>query len=488
MTKPLKYLGVAFIWLLVWQLASLLVANDILLCSPLEVVRVLIHGSVTFRFWTTILYSLLRIGAGFSLAFVFGALLGALAWRSKVFAAFFDPLVLCMKSVPIVCFIVLLLIWSGPSLISASAVFLVTFPAIYFAVAEGLRSQDTRLLEMLQVFGVPFRRRLLAFYWPTILPFLISACRVAVGMAWKAGVAAELIGLPLGSIGERIYQSKILLSSADLFAWTLVVAVAALVCEKLFLRVLRASENAAWHLALPRSQKARRCAVDTEGDAGNGAGNGAGGLEDGAGLKDGAGNGTRRVLISGLNKTFGKGREAHTVITSFSAILQPKGRYVLNSPSGGGKTTLLRIIAGLCLPDSGTICGAEHLAMVFQEARLFEGRSAVDNLRLVVGRACSDSDIRRLLSTVLSPEVLDQPVAELSGGMRRRVELCRALAADSQLLLLDEPFAGLDEISHAAALSFVLSELRGRILLLATHDSKDVQELNAEVLTLTLTP
>jgi ABC-type nitrate/sulfonate/bicarbonate transport system ATPase subunit len=339
-------------------------------------------------------------------------------------------------------------------------------------------------------------------------------------MAWKAGVAAELIGLPLGSVGERIYQSKILLSSADLFAWTLVVAVAALVCEKLFLRMLRASENAAWHLALPRrkppiysviasaseaiqlrinrpqagllrryasrndgreinrwfrSQKARHGAVGTEGGAGNGT----------RGLGDGAGNSAGCVLISGLNKTFGKGREAHTVITCFSAILQPKGRYVLNSPSGAGKTTLLRVIAGLCLPDSGTIRGVGRLAMVFQEARLFEGRSAVDNLRLVVGRAYSDSGIRRLLSTVLSPEVLDQPVAELSGGMRRRVELCRALAADSQLLLLDEPFTGLDEVSHAAARSLVLSELRGRVLLLATHDSKDVQELNAEVLTLT---
>ncbi|MDR2109082.1 MAG: ATP-binding cassette domain-containing protein, partial [Coriobacteriales bacterium] len=116
--------------------------------------------------------------------------------------------------------------------------------------------------------------------------------------------------------------------------------------------------------------------------------------------------------------------------------------------------------------------------------RLFEGRSAVDNLRLVVGRACAEPQIRALLSAVLPADALDKPVAELSGGMRRRVELCRALAADAQLLLLDEPFAGLDDASHAAALSLTRAHLGERTLLLASHDRQDAKTLAAEVIIL----
>jgi NitT/TauT family transport system permease protein len=486
LARSLKYLGIALVWLLVWQAASLAVNNDILLCSPLDVLHALANDVITVRFWQTILYTLLRISAGFFLAFIFGVLLGALAWRFGLFATFFDPAVLFVKSVPIVCFIVLLLIWFGSPLISASAVFLVAFPAVYFAVAEGLRAQDGRLLEMLRVFRVSARRRLLVFYWPTILQFLSATSRVEVGMAWKSGVAAELIGLPLGSIGERIYQSKILLSSVDLFAWTLVIVAAALVCEKLFLLALRLSAQAAWRLALPRCPRAARRAessvVDERLDVGHVQPSAADGRSSIAAEQPDAGR-VQPVVISNLRKSFGEKRDARVVISDFSAILKPGGRYVLNSSSGGGKTTLLRLIAGLSVPDSGTIRGVGPLAMVFQEARLFEQRSAVDNLRLIVGRKCDEARIRALLGALLPVESLGQPVAELSGGMRRRVELCRALVANSQLLLLDEPFAGLDDASHVAARAFLLTQLKGRTLLLATHDLEDAKALAAETIT-----
>ena len=118
---------------------------------------------------------------------------------------------------------VLLLIWVGSREVSGIAVFLMAFPALYLATVEGLGQVDEKLGQMLSVFGVGPVRRLLAHTWPSLLPYLVATSRNACGMAWKAGVAAELIGTPLGSMGERIYQAKILLETADLFAWTVIV-------------------------------------------------------------------------------------------------------------------------------------------------------------------------------------------------------------------------------------------------------------------------
>ena len=148
-----------------------------------------------------------------------------------------------LKSVPIVCVIVLLLMWVGSVRVSAIAVFLAVFPAIYFSVLEGRAAASPGLGELLRVMGVPGWRRFLANTWQQLLPYLVATCRNACGMAWKAGVAAELIGSPRGSMGERIYQAKLLLETGDLFAWTIVVVALSWACEKAFLALLRATRH-----------------------------------------------------------------------------------------------------------------------------------------------------------------------------------------------------------------------------------------------------
>jgi ABC-type multidrug transport system ATPase subunit len=123
-----------------------------------------------------------------------------------------------------------------------------------------------------------------------------------------------------------------------------------------------------------------------------------------------------------------------------------------------------------------------RVSMVFEQARLFESLSAVQNVRLIVGNVRSEAEVRAALATILPPESLDKPVSELSGGMRRRLELCRALLAPSDLLLLDEPLTGLDDQSRAAAIELLLAMLQGRTLLISSHDSRDGDDLGAEVI------
>ena len=448
---------VGIFWLLVWYLVSLIVNNDILLCSPLDVVVTLAGNVASFAFWATIIHTLLGIVVGFIVALVSGIILGVIGWRFAPFRTFFNPAVTVIKSVPIVCFIVLLLIWFGAGSVNAIAVFLVVFPAYYTSMVEGLNNQNRQLSEMLQVFRVPPIRKLLTFHWQTVMPYLLASSKVTVGMSWKAGVAAELIGMPLGTIGEKLYQAKILLSSADLFSWIVVIVIAALLCEKGFLRLLKASQGWAWRAALPR----RRFSSSS--------------IEQGSTGGEREPGSSKALVIRDLVKTYSDS----CIINGFSRTFEEGGRYVLTDPSGMGKTTFLMILAGLVQADSGTIEAPRRKSMVFQEARVFEQYSAVENLRLIVGDHLGSPEIRSLLSKLLPPESLDLPLSQLSGGMRRRVELCRALAMPSELLLLDEPFAGLDDQNRELTYRFIQSNIDGRTLVMSSHFADSISKMDA---------
>ena len=119
--------------------------------------------------------------------------------------------------------------------------FVVVFPPIYFATVEGIRHTDPGLLEVAEVFCMPFARKVWYLYRPSVLPYLASACKSAVGMSWKSGAAAEVIGIPEGTIGERLYLSKIYLDTAQLFAWTAVIVLVSGVFEAIFVRLLAAA-------------------------------------------------------------------------------------------------------------------------------------------------------------------------------------------------------------------------------------------------------
>jgi NitT/TauT family transport system permease protein len=221
--------------LLVWQVAARLVHSSLLLVSPWTVLmRLTVLAGEPF-FWQAIGYSLVRIMAGFLLALLAGSLLAAGAARLKALEVLLWPYMAAIKATPVASFIILCLIWLNAASLSVFISFLMVLPIIYSSVLQGLRSTDVQLLEMARVFRLSTGRRLLYIYLPHLRPFLLSACTVAIGMAWKAGIAAEVIGIPEGSIGERLYEAKIYLSTGDLFAFTLVVVLCSVLLEKLFI-------------------------------------------------------------------------------------------------------------------------------------------------------------------------------------------------------------------------------------------------------------
>ena len=150
-----------------------------------------------------------------------------------------------------------------------------------------------------------------------------------------------------------------------------------------------------------------------------------------------------------------------------------------------GKTTLLHTVARLQKPLGGALeNAAQGCSMMFQDTRLVEDLDALDNILLFARRGFSRKDARGVACELLPKDALSRPVCELSGGQRRRVELARAFAAPGELVLLDEPFGGLDTQAHSCALAFVKRHGAGRIVVFATHDADDARALGAQILEL----
>lgn len=415
-------------WLGLWALLAAAADNDILLASPIETGLRLFGLLGQVEFYRIVGGSLLRIMIGFGAGFFAALVLAAGSYRFWLLEQLLAPVMELMKTVPIASFAVMLLIWWGSSGLTAAVSLLVVLPNVYICTLEGLQAMDIRLLEMAAVFRLPFWSRFFYIYRPALKPFLLGGLKNSLGMCWKAGVAAELIGIPAHSIGEKLYLSKLYLDTAGVFAWTGITVLASVLLEKLVLGLLG--------LFFKWEPRCKKKAQDS---------------------------GEACLWVQNIRK----GYDGRAVLEDVSRVYEPGGTYFLNGPSGSGKTTLLRILAGLTEPDSGICQAPGTCSMVFQEDRLCEEYSAVRNVELVTG---DRNRAREALAGLLEEDALEKPCGLLSGGMKRRVALVRAMEADSAYVFLDEPFTGMDQGTRRLAEAYVAARQKGRILIIAAHD------------------
>ena len=152
-----------------------------------------------------------------------------------------EPLIMVIKATPVASFIILCLIWIPSRNLSVFISFLMVFPVVYTNILEGIRQTDKQLLEMADSFGAGVGKKLQFIYLSQVMPYAVTACKLGLGLCWKAGIAAEVIGIPAGSIGEKLYKAKVYLETPDLFAWTIVIIAVSVGFEKIFMFVLRRS-------------------------------------------------------------------------------------------------------------------------------------------------------------------------------------------------------------------------------------------------------
>lgn len=233
-----KVLIIVF-WLLLWQGASALVHNSILLAGPYEALLALISLGKTSGFWISILITFCKIALGFVIGLVTGILFAGLSHRFSLFREFITPPVSVIKSIPVASFVIMVIIWAGAPSLSTVISALVVFPMIYHNVLSGLDAAPVTITQMSRLFRFRFIDKARYVYFPSVLSHLQSAVLISSGMAFKSGIAAEVIGRPLNSVGNGLYLSKISLATPDLFAWTFCAVILAFIFEKLVSLVLR---------------------------------------------------------------------------------------------------------------------------------------------------------------------------------------------------------------------------------------------------------
>ena len=233
-----KILGAA-VWIIIWQLVSMWLKQEILLVSPVSVIKRLTELITMEEFWKSVVFSFGRIILGFFLALILGTILAALSCGFFAVEVLMEPLITVVKATPVASFIILCLIWIPSRNLSVFISFLMVFPVVYTNILEGIRQTDKQLLEMADSFGAGLMKKVEFVYLSQVQPYIVTACKLGLGLCWKAGIAAEVIGIPTGSIGEKLYKAKVYLETPDLFAWTIVIIIVSVGFEKLFMFMLR---------------------------------------------------------------------------------------------------------------------------------------------------------------------------------------------------------------------------------------------------------
>lgn len=439
--KKIKKAVIIVGWIFIWQLLTMSVNNSILLAGPIDTITAIFRNIIEISFWQTVCCCVLRIAVGFfagvMLGFVFAGLSYKFLWLEDILA----PIIILMKAMPVASFVVLFLIWWRSDVLASVISFFVVFPMIYISTLEGIRSADRKLIEMADVFEICKWNRFFYIYRPALQPFLDSCLKVCVGMSWKAGVAAELIGTPAFSIGERLYMAKIYLETADLFAWSAVTILLSYFFEKMIFALWRSFEK--WKPECKKNKNVeKKCDIAKSEYA---------------------------FRVEKLTKKY-----AVIPLEAVNNVAQTYlwgENYYFNTASGSGKTTYFNIIAGLEKPDLGKVSynpKSQGVGMVFQEDRLCEDYDAITNVAMITGNRSLAK--KHLQEVGLLPQDMVKPCKKLSGGMKRRVAIARAFASSKDILLLDEPFTGLDlKNRQLIENNYMVKEKKERCLLISTH-------------------
>lgn len=510
--KPAYLLISIAAWILLWQYAADRLDQSVLLPRPGRVLKAFAELVKSERFGTILRSSLLHIATGFAAALVIGCLLAVLCRFSDLAAAIMIPPMKLVKTVPVVSFIILLLLWVKPERISVVISFLIVLPVVYENVSRGVRETPESMVDMARIFRVPLLRRLRFLYLPNAVPYATAAVSSGLSLCWKAGIAAEIIGLSKDSIGRQLYDAKLYLDTENLFAWTIVVILVSVVMEWLVMIVFRALMSAIadptlWYhpgrlvryllgfrTAAGRESAEAENAAGQEGADSELADSGAtenalatGATVDSAGpdstARDsapatGAAPGEILAELRGISKNY----NGRAVLSDVSMTVRRGEVWLVTGASGSGKTTLLRCLTGLAKPDSGEVVypgGRKRLGMVFQEDRLCEGFAAWKNVAMVMpGRASSHrEEILRMLAECGIEDGVTRSVGAFSGGMKRRTAWVRALCAAPELLILDEPFTGLDAARKDQLLGLLQLRAKECGIALVTHNASEIEKI-----------
>ena len=479
-----KYLFVLIFWLVIWHFLSKNIDNSIFLPTPKNTFKSFLSICAGEGFYEIIFNSFFRIVKGFILAVICGFVLSVISYFIGFIEILITPVMKLIKTVPVASFVILALLWIDSLNLSTLISFMMVLPVIYINIFQSFKGVDRNILEMTKVFEVSIFRKIRFIYIPEIFPAFIAACKIGLGFSFKAGIAAEIIGLPVDSIGWKLYQSKLYLMTDEMFAWTIVIILISIFFEgiciyllnKLSMRVLRVNlkENKLEKNIdnLEKTDKKIEASIDNK-------------------STKNLNSEKSKISFKNISKSYGKNRVLDNINVEFDNITPT----CIMGASGIGKTTLIKILLGLINQDDGIIKIETDEALknnekkfkraaVFQEDRLIEEADIYTNIFAVLGHRVSTDTIDKHLAELGLEEMADKKVKELSGGMKRRVEIMRAVLSDADMYVFDEAFKGLDSKNRDITIDYVKKYTLGKILVFVSHDINESEKFNAKVVRL----
>lgn len=434
-----------------WQVISLSIGFPAIFPSLVDLLKEISGLFVSDHFYAELGTTILRGIIGFTFAFVFAFCCAVAALFSAFWKAFFHPIIVVTRSIPVISLVLIAILWFAPVQLPVFIALITMFPILYQNTLTGLEQCDYKNVEMAKLFGKSDYRRFVSIYLPASKASIFDGISTALGFGWRAIIIGEVLAQPVHGIGTAMKEAQAYINVSELIAWTVV----AIGISYLFEFVIKLIRRIKVKHKSSHAQSFELKSVDQTSE-----------LEI--------------IKVQNLEKKFNENTLCNYDDFSLSADVIN----VLKGPSGSGKTTLLRLLSDLEKPDSGKIDKDALLSFAcsFQDVRLLPWLTVSENI--IYGMKPEDKEGAGSLSDFLlrNMELADQRNKypdELSGGQQQRVGLARALAAKSDVLLLDEPLTGLDNELKKKIIYFLYVWIKTYkpLVVWATHEQVEIEDL-----------
>jgi ABC-type nitrate/sulfonate/bicarbonate transport system permease component/ABC-type nitrate/sulfonate/bicarbonate transport system ATPase subunit len=434
-----------------WQVISLSIGFPAIFPSLVDLLKEISGLFVSDHFYAELGTTILRGIIGFTFAFVFAFCCAVAALFSAFWKAFFHPIIVVTRSIPVISLVLIAILWFAPVQLPVFIALITMFPILYQNTLTGLEQCDYKNVEMAKLFGKSDYRRFVSIYLPASKASIFDGISTALGFGWRAIIIGEVLARPVHGIGTAMKEAQAYINVSELIAWTVV----AIGISYLFEFVIKLIRRIKIKHQPSYAQSFELKAVDQTSEL-------------------------ITIKVLNLEKKFNE----NTLCNYDDFSLSSDVINVLKGPSGSGKTTLLRLLSDLEKPDSGKIDKDALLSFAcsFQDVRLLPWLTVLENI--IYGMKPEDKHVAGDLSDFLlrKMELEDQRNKypdELSGGQQQRVGLARALAAKSDVLLLDEALTGLDNELKKRITDFLSVWIKTYkpLVVWATHEQVEIEDL-----------
>lgn len=409
--------GILFL-IVLWQGVAMLMEQPELFPSVTDLATGLFNLFKSGRFYIDLTFTILRGLLGFAIALIIALTFAAIALHHDFWKNFFHPLIVTIRSIPVISFVLIALLWISPPGLPVFIAFFTMFPILYQNILSGLEHTDIKLIEMSVVFRKTGLQRFIHIYLPAARTLIFSGISTALGFGWRAVIIGEVLAGPVHGIGTSMKKAQVFIDMRELLAWTII----AVFVSFIFDFIIKTQTGKALKSGLRITKTSH--------------------------IKNTLNSESKGFEISNLNKTFNN----KTLIQELSAQFSNEAIYLIKTASGSGKTTLMKMIAGISKHDSGKINMDNKyvISYSFQDLRLIPWLSVEENIAFALPSypAISseiEAEINQLIALLELTDKKHNLISELSGGEQQRVSLARALILPSDILLLDEPLNGLGQ-------------------------------------------